>query len=393
MQSVRKLFALTVSACLAIASNPAMAAWQMDLTEGVTQVSRDVYALHRIMLWICVVIAIIVFGAMLYSIVQHRKSKGVKAAHFHENTTVEILWSVIPFFILIGMMIPATRTLLSMADSGGADLTIRITGSQWKWNYEYLDYKGDNKLKLSYLSVLSTPTDQFDNHSGPKFPGQEKALEGKGEHYLLEVDKPMVIPTGEKVRFLITSDDVIHAWYVPAFSIKRDAVPGFVNEQWTKVEKEGVYRGQCAELCGKDHGFMPIVVQAKNPEDFKRWLANAQSQQKAEEEAAANSVDKTFSKAELLAEGEKVYNARCAACHQAAGTGLPPMFPALKGSLIANDKARLADHINIVLDGKNAMPAWKSQLKPKEIAAVITFERNSWGNDTGDVVQPKDVVK
>ncbi|HET8707581.1 MAG TPA: cytochrome c oxidase subunit II [Pseudomonadales bacterium] len=393
MQSVRKLCALTVSACLAIAAQPAIAAWQLDLTEGVTQVSRDVYALHRIMLWICVVIAIIVFGAMFYSILQHRKSKGVKPAHFHENTAIEILWTVIPFLVLIAMAVPATRTLLSMADSGNADLTIRVTGSQWKWHYEYLDYKGDNSLKLGYLSMLSTPSSQYDNHNGPAFPGKEKALEGKGEHYLLEVDKPLVIPTGEKVRFLITSDDVIHAWYVPAFSIKRDAVPGFVNEQWTRVDKEGIYRGQCAELCGKDHGFMPIVVEAKNPEDFKRWLANAQAQQKADEEAAANSVDKTFSKAELMAEGEKVYNARCAACHQANGSGLPPMFPALKGSLIANNKERLADHISIVLNGKNAMPAWKSQLKPKELAAVITFERNSWGNDTGDVVQPKDVVK
>lgn len=406
MQSLPKRCLWAGLSVLAIAGSPALAEWQLDMTPGVTHISEQVFDLHRTMLWWCVGIGIVVFGAMFYSMLKHRKSAGHKAAHFHESTTVEILWTVTPFLILILMAIPATRVLIAMSDTSDSALTVKITGSQWKWHYQYLDYQGNTDINLDFYSVLATPREQIDRPVSaaglfPKGAAKDSYrpdgnYPAQSENYNLEVDHPLVIPTGKKVRFLITSDDVIHAWWVPDFAIKKDAIPGFINELWANVpdDKPGVYRGQCAELCGKDHAFMPIVVDARPQAEFEKWLASAQEAQKQAEIAAASSVDKTFSKDELMAEGEKAYLSRCSACHQASGQGLPPTFPALAGSAVATGAA--ADHIAIVKNGKNAMPPFGAVLSPKEMAAIITYERNAWGNkpsDGVDVVQPRDVAK
>lgn len=382
------------AALSAMALAPAAMATQLDMTPGVTEISQQVFELHRFMLWICIVIGLGVFGVMFYSILHHRKSKGAKPADFHESTVVEIIWTVIPFIILIVMAVPATRVLIAMSDTGAADLTIRVTGSQWKWHYEYLTYDDNKDVGLGFLSVLSTPREQYERQGKGLNAGNTPDFKAH-PNYLLEVDKPLVIPTGKKVRFLVTSDDVIHAWWVPDFALKRDAIPGFINEIWTKVPagKEGVYRGRCAELCGKDHAFMPIVVEAKSQADFESWLKEAKVKAEEEAKAAASSADYKFKDlAEASKLGDEVYHARCAACHQANGEGLPPMFPALKGSKIAAVKDQLPTQIHILNFGKNAMPAWKGVLTPKEMAAVITFTRNAWGNSTGDLVQPSDVV-
>jgi cytochrome c oxidase subunit 2 len=369
-------------------------ATQLDMTPGVTEISQKVFELHRFMLYICIAIGVGVFGVMFYSIFKHRKSKGVKPADFHESTLVEVIWTVIPFVILIVMAIPATRVMIEMSDTGDADLTVRVTGSQWKWHYEYLTYGDTKDVGLGFLSVLSTPREQYERQ-GKGLAGSNIPDFANHPNYLVEVDKPLVIPTGKKVRFLVTSDDVIHAWWVPDFALKRDAVPGFINEIWTEVPagKEGIYRGRCAELCGKDHAFMPIVVEAKSQAEFDKWLADAKVKAEEEAKAAASSADYKFADiGEANKLGEEVYNARCVACHQASGEGLPPMFPALKGSKIVAAKDQLPAQIDILNNGKNAMPAWKGVLTPKEIAAVITYTRNAWGNSTGDLVQPSDVV-
>ncbi|MCL1138169.1 cytochrome c oxidase subunit II [Shewanella pneumatophori] len=360
---------------LVLLFSPALVASEMPLnmTKGVTDISGQVYSLHMIILYICCAIGVVVFGVMIYAMINHRKSKGAVAANFHESTKVEILWTVVPFLILIGMAIPATKTLIAMEDPSNADLTIKITGSQWKWHYSYFD------KDISFFSLLSTPREQID--------GQQ----AKGENYLLEVDKPLVLPINRKVRFLMTSDDVIHSWWVPAFAVKKDANPGFINEAWTKIDKPGVYRGQCAELCGKDHGFMPIVVEALSEADFDAWLI-AQQQQASQAEAAAQAaLSQTLTMDELMAQGEQVYLARCAACHQPNGAGLPGVFPSLIGSPLI--KGPVAGHIDIVVNGKpgTAMQAFSQQLTATEIAAVVTYERNAWGNDSGDTVQASDV--
>lgn len=366
-----------------------------DMTPGVTAISHEVFSLHRTILYVCIAIGLVVFGLMFWSILHHRKSRGAVAANFHESTTVEIIWTLIPFVILIGMAVPATRVLVSMNDTSDAALTVRVTGSQWKWHYEYLTYQDDKDVSVGFLSVLSTPREQYERQ-GKGWNGGNTPDFKAHPNYLVEVDRPLVIPTGQKVRFLITAEDVIHAWWVPDFAVKRDAVPGFVNEVWAKVPegKEGIYRGRCAELCGKDHAFMPIVVEAKSPAEFKRWLAGAKTRAAEEAKAAANSVDYKFPSVDAAnKEGEAVYLARCAACHQPNGEGMPPMFPSLKGSKIAVKKAHLQDHINIVIAGKNAMPAWKGILTAREMAAVVTYERNAWGNATGDLVQPSEFAK
>ena len=406
MQSLAKRCSAIGLALATVTSSSVFAEWQLDMTPGVTDISQQVFDMHRTMLWWCVAIGIVVFGAMFYSMIKHRKSKGHEAAQFHESTSVEIMWTILPFIILILMAIPATKVLIAMNDTSDSALTVKITGSQWKWHYEYLDWEGSGRPGVDYYSVLSTPSEEIIRPalaSGlfPKNTAQDSYREDgnypeQKAFYKSDVDKPLVIPTGRKVRFLITSDDVIHSWWVPDFAIKKDAIPGFINELWTLVpeDKPGIYRGQCAELCGKDHAFMPVVVDARPVAEFEQWLADAREAQKAEEEAAANSLDKTFSKDELMADGEKAYLARCSACHQANGAGLPPTFPALAGSAIATGP--VADHINIVVHGKNAMPAFGSMLSPKELAAIITYERNAWGNspsDGVDVVQPRDVAK
>ncbi|MBQ4839515.1 MULTISPECIES: cytochrome c oxidase subunit II [Pseudoalteromonas] len=341
-----------------------------NMRQGVTDVSNEVYELHMTIFLICCVIGVIVFSVMFWALIHHRKSKGAQPAQFHESTKVEIIWTAIPFVILVVMAIPATKTLIAMEDTSKSDLTIKVTGSQWKWHYEYMGHDVD------FFSVLSTPKDQIAN------------LQAKDEHYLLEVDKPLVIPTDRKVRFLLTSDDVIHSWWVPDFAVKKDANPGFINEAWTRVNEQGIYRGQCAELCGKDHGFMPVVVEARSPEDFDVWLADAKQAKADAMQAEAASVGATLSKDELMATGEKVYMAYCAACHQPTGLGLPGVFPAMKGSAVVNGE--LKAHIDILVNGRpgTAMQAFGKQLTLTEIAGVITFKRNSWGNDTQEVVQP-----
>jgi cytochrome c oxidase subunit 2 len=355
----------------------AFAAYDLNLTKGVTVLSEDLYKMHMIVLWICVIVGIGVFGVMIYSIINHRKSKGAKPASFHESTTVEVIWTIIPFIILVIIAVPATKYLLEIEDTSNPDMNIKVVGWQWKWEYDYIDEDG-----VSFFSNL----DKASNDARQLDSGQDVT---KVENYLLDVDQPIVVPVGKKVRLLITANDVIHAWWVPALGVKRDAIPGFVNESWFRAEKEGVYRGQCAELCGKDHGFMPIVVKVVSDADYQSWISG-----KKKEIAAASAGDtKTFSKEELMARGKEVYDASCAACHGATGGGIPGVFPAMTGSKIATgDKAA---HIDIVVHGKpgTAMQAFGPQLSKADIAAVVTYERNAFGNNVGDLVQPSEINK
>jgi len=339
----------------------------------VTPIARDIYDLHLLMLWICAAIFVGVFSVMFYSIYAHRKSVGHKAAQFHENTTVEIVWTIVPFFILIGMAWPATRTVLALKDTSNPDLTIKATGYQWKWGYDYMKGEGEG---IALYSNLATPLEQVYNR-------QEK-----GEHYLLEVDQNLVVPVGKRIRMLTTAGDVIHAWWVPAFGVKQDAIPGFVRDAWFKAEQEGIFRGQCAELCGKDHGFMPIVVEVVSAEKYTAWVG----EQKKKIAAAADDPARVWDVADLRARGEKVYAANCVACHQANGMGVPNAFPALAGSkMLAGPPAA---QIAMVLNGKQgtAMQPFGKQLSDTEIAAVITYTRSAWGNKPADaLVQPAEV--
>jgi cytochrome c oxidase subunit 2 len=304
---------------------------------------------------------------------KHRKSLGHKAASFHESTAVEIGWTIVPFVIIILMALPATRTVVAMKDTSNADLTIKATGMQWKWGYDYLKGEGEG---ISFLSNLSTPREQTMD------PGI-----AKNDNYLIEVDKPVVVPVNKKVRIVTTANDVIHAWGIPAFGVKQDAIPGFVRDTWFRAEKVGVYRGQCYELCGKDHAFMPIVVNVVSDADYTKWVAD----RKKEMAALADDPNKTWTIDEMKARGEKIYAANCVACHQASGKGVPGAFPALDGSAVVNGPK--ANQINILLNGKNAMPAWKSVLSDTDIAAVITYTRNSWSNKAQEnIVQPAEVV-
>ena len=363
---------LLIAGLLSIFSGVASAAWKLNLQDPATATARHVYELHSLLLWVIVIIFIGVFAVVAYSIVFHRKSKGHKAADFHDNTAVELAWTIIPALILIAIAFPATLTLVQMRDTSQPDLTIKATGYQWKWGYEYLT--GD-AAGVKYMSVLATPRDQIEN----KAP--------KGEHYLLEVDRPLVVPVGKKVRMLTTATDVIHSWSVPAFAVKTDAVPGFLRDTWFRAEKEGTYRGQCSEICGKDHGFMPVVVEVVSAEKYAAWVAA----QKKEMAAAMDDPAKVWKLDELLARGEKVYAASCAACHQPTGKGLPPVFPALDGSKIV--KGPKAAHLDRVMNGKpgTAMAAFAAQLSDAEIAAVVTYERNAWTNKLGEVIQPAEV--
>tara|TARA_R110002167_G_scaffold44413_16_gene133651 strand:+ start:363 stop:1502 length:1140 start_codon:yes stop_codon:yes gene_type:complete len=358
-------------------SSSAWAESKFNLTQGVTEVSHEVYDLHMLVLYICTVIGVIVFGAMAWSMFFHRKSKGYVPATFHESTKVELLWTIIPIIILVGMAYPATITLIDIENNDDSDLTIQVTGSQWKWHYSYFDQG------VEFYSSLSTPRSQWDNLGGEG--------ESKGENYLLEVDNNLVIPTDRKVRFLITSDDVIHSWWVPAFAVKQDAVPGFINESWTNVTVPGTYRGQCAELCGKDHGYMPIVVDVLPEAEFDTWLQTQKEVAIAAAAAEKASLAERMTMDELMALGESTYQTACAACHQPNGLGMPPAFPALKGSPIAIGD--ISEHIDIVVNGKpgTSMQAFGKQLSFKQLAAVITYERNAWGNNTGDLVQTSDV--
>lgn len=374
-----RLRALASGFALMLASPALLAEWGINMTEGVTALSAETYSLHMLIFWICVAIGVLVYGALIYSMIAYRKSKGAVPATFNHNTTAEIIWTVIPFLILIGMAVPSTRVLTQIYDSSDSDLDIMVTGYQWRWQYRYL---ADDGAEVTFFSNLATPPEQYENYEG------SLAAE-KGENYLLEVDEPLVIPAGKKVRFLLTSADVIHSWWVPDFSVKKDAIPGFVNESWVRVEQPGLYRGQCTELCGRLHGFMPIVVEVKEQADFDAWYAERQ----AAAQRISDAASQTFTMEQLMAQGQTVYNTYCMACHQANGQGLPPAFPALTGSAIATGPA--ADHINIVLNGKQgtAMAAFGTQLSAVDIASVITFERNALGNSVGDMVQPVDIVQ
>ena len=345
----------------------AQAEYVLNMTEGVTPISRDLYSLHMIVFWICVAIAVVVFAVMTWSILFHRKSRGAVAANFHESTMVEIIWTVAPLLILIGIAIPATGTLLDLEDAKtNADITLQVTGIQWKWKYNYVDEGVEfiSSLAQSSRDVVKDPTGN--------------------ENYLLEVDQPIVLPINKKVRFLFSSDDVIHAWWVPELAVKQDAVPGFINDSWALIEQPGTYRGQCAELCGKDHGFMPIVVEAVTQVEYEQWIAG----RKAEAVAVAAQAEQEWSMQDLLAKGESVYAGNCAACHGPTGAGIPGVFPAMTNSPVVNGD--LAEHINVVMNGRSgtAMAAYKTQLSDVDLAAVITFERNSLGNSVGDMVQP-----
>lgn len=351
-------------------SQSALAEYAYNLQIPASQVANDVFQLHNFIMLVCLGIFVVVFGAMFYSLLKHRKSVGHKAANFHENTTVEVIWTVIPFIILMGMAFPAAKVVIDMKDTTNPDMTVKITGYQWKWGYDYLN---DG---VSFYSTLSTPREQIDG-TAPK-----------DEHYLLEVDEPMVVPVGKRVRLLITANDVIHAWWVPAFSVKQDAIPGFIRDSWFKADKIGTYRGQCAELCGKDHGFMPIVVEVVSEEDYKAWVAKKKG---GAQEAAADNT-KIFETAELVERGEKVYQANCAACHQANGMGLPGAFPAINGSKVATGP--IEDHIQVILNGRpgTAMASFAAQLSDADIAAVVTYQRNAWNNKMGDAAQPAEIA-
>lgn len=373
----KRLLAALVASIAAPMACAAADNWQLNMYKGVTPISRDMYDLHMIAMVICAIIGIVVFGVMIYSLIHHRKSKGYQPASFHDNTRLEVVWTIIPFLILIGLAIPATKVLVRMKDTSDADVTIKIVGYQWKWQYQYLDQG------ISYFSNLSTPFDQIENR-------QEK-----GQWYLLEVDKPMVVPVHKKIRFLVTSNDVVHSWWVPELGVKRDAIPGFMYESWAHIKTPGIYRGQCAELCGINHAFMPIVVQAVSNEEFADWV---KKQPKATDKYAADEVKaeppKDMSRADLMTQGKKQYEMHCVACHKADGTGVPPMFPALKGSSVAIGKP-ISRHIEIILNGipGTAMQPYKEQLSDEEIAAMVTYERNAWENNTDDLVQPADVAK
>ncbi|MEP4145801.1 MAG: cytochrome c oxidase subunit II [Halioglobus sp.] len=370
----KRLFKLALGPVLMLLSAATMAASgevsSINMSPGVTDVGKEIYSLHMIIFWICTVIGVGVFGVMFYSIYAHRKSKGAVPATFHESTKVEIAWTIIPFFILIGMAFPATTTLLKIYDNDDADMDIVVTGFQWKWKYEYLNEEGEN---VTFFSNLRTPQGEIYNTAD------------KGEHYLLEVDEPLVLPVDTKVRFLVTANDVIHSWWVPELAVKRDAIPGFINEAWTRTSVEGVYRGQCAELCGKDHGFMPIVVNVVSKDEYAQWLTDKQSEAGEIKKLMAQ----TFTMDEQMERGEAVYQRNCLACHGASGEG--GVGTAIAGSAIATGE--LSGHLDIGINGVpgTAMQAFGGQLNDVDMAAVITYQRNAFGNNMGDMVQPIDV--
>ncbi|MEE4191115.1 MAG: cytochrome c oxidase subunit II [Halieaceae bacterium] len=380
LRKARSVFWLAMFPVFLLLSGTVSPAWadekadrryQVNMEPGVTDVGADIFSLHMLIFWICVVIGIVVFGVMFYSIYAHRKSRGVTPATFHESTKVEIAWTVVPFLILLGMAVPATSTLIEVYDTEDAEIDILVTGYQWKWKYEYLADDGEN---VSFFSNLKTSQEEIYNE------------DDKGQFYLLDVDEPIVIPVDTKVRFLVTAYDVIHSMWVPELAVKKDAIPGFINETWTRATKTGIYRGQCAELCGKDHGFMPVVVNVVEREEYDQWLAEKQTQ--AAEIAAL--MEQTFTMDELVARGKSVYDRACLACHGANGEG--GVGKAIAGSAIA--MGPLGGHMDIVINGSRnnaAMQAFGGQLNDVDMAAVLTFQRNAFGNNMGDMIQPIDV--
>ena len=413
LKHLRALAALAATLPVSLA---AFATYDVDILPPASPMARDAYRLHWGIMYVCIAIFVIVFGAMFWSIFRHRRSRGAKAAQFHENTTIEVIWTIIPFIVLIGMAYPATRTMLEMKDPSGADLTVKVTAYQWRWGYEY------PQQGVQFFSNLATPRDQIDDYDGAGAP--------KNDHYLLEVDHPLVVPTGKKVRLLIASNDVIHGFYVPQLAVHQYAIPGFVKDSWFEIDKPGIYRGQCSQICGKEHAYMPIVVDARTPEQFAAWVQQEKAKMPPPQAAASpaapaapegnaaaaggakSSPGGKMSLADLKAAGEKVYTANCAACHQANGEGLPGTFPPIatgkpfaaaaaltkpladrgfyKGGKIVEGPAK--EHMDIVLHGipGTAMASW-AHLTDEEVAGVITYERNSWGNHGGEV-QPSEIA-
>ena len=362
-------------ALLLAAPAAALADYHVDILPPASPTAQDAYALHWGVMYVCIAIFIIVFAAMFWSIYKHRRSMGARAAQFHENTTIEIIWTLVPLIVLVGMAWPATKTMLEMKDASGADMAIKVTAYQWRWEYDY------QQEGLRYYSSLSTPRDQIEERDQKGAP--------KGEHYLLEVQEgtEMWVPIGKKVRILTTAADVVHAWWVPALGLKQDAIPGFIRDTWFKADKPGTYRGQCAELCGKEHGFMPIVVNVVSQEDYSKWVG----EKKKALLAAADDPTKTWTLPDLIARGEKVYAANCVACHQANGSGLA----AMKAPALAGNKFVMGAHngpIDTVLYGRSntAMQPFGRQLSDTEIAAVISYARNSFGNKANEI-QPAEV--
>ena len=354
------------------------AAYQLNLRAPHSEIAHQIYDLHMLMVYVCLGIMVVVFGVMFYSIYKHRKSAGHEASQFHEHHLLEVVWTIIPAVILIAMAVPATKTILAMKDTSAADMTVKVTGMQWKWQYDYIG------KDVKFISNLATTQDQIHGKSE------------KGENYLLEVDNPMVVPVGKKIRVLLTANDVIHSWSMPSFGVKQDAIPGFIKETWFRADAPGIYRGQCSELCGQAHGFMPIVVEAVSEEKYAAWI----EAKKTEAAAGAAGSDKEWSKEDLIANGKTVYEKNCAVCHQVNGAGLPPAFPAMTGSKIAlgamwgADGKYLKDgHVDRLINGKGVMPAWKEQLNDVEIASVITYERQALGNaaTVDPIVQPSQI--
>lgn len=357
------------SSALANGADP----WQMNMFEGVTPISHEIYNLHMIAMYVCAAIGVVVFGVMIYALIYHRKSRGHQASEFHENLKLEIFWTVIPFLILVGLAIPATNVLIRMNNVENAELTIKVVGYQWKWQYQYLNED------IRFYSTLNTPYAAIHNR------------EPKSEWYLLEVDHPLVVPIHKKIRFLVTSNDVIHSWWVPELGVKRDAIPGFMHEAWARIDKPGVYRGQCAELCGIYHGFMPIVVKAVPQEEYDAWVKiQKENQALFEKHQMEDHVDMT--REDLMSLGKRKYEQFCTACHLSTGKGMPPVYPGLKASSVVVGHP-ISRQIDIILNGVpgSAMQAYADQLTDEEIAAVATYVRNAWKNNTNDMIQPNEV--
>ena len=370
----RLLHAGAALAALLVGSG-AQADWTLNMSRGVTDISQEVYGLHMLIFWVCVIIGIAVFGVMFYAMFKHRKSKGAVSANFHESTKVELAWTLIPAVVIFAIGVKATYTLADMYNVDNADMTVEITGYQWRWRYRYLN-EADPDAEVDYFSSLATPRDEINNRLA------------KNENYLLDVDEPLVLPVGQKVRFVLTAADVIHSWWVPELAVKKDAIPGIANEAWTVINEPGTYRGQCTELCGRDHGFMPVVVEAVPQAEFDEWLAG--KQEEARQVAELTNQDWTLE--QLVERGEGVYQSACASCHQPDGSGIPGTFPAMTGSPITTGD--IQEHIDVVFNGVpgTAMQAFGDQLSPADLAAVITFERNALGNSVGDMVEPVEIL-
>jgi len=393
---LKRVSAMTAAVTLWLSSTgTALADWEVNMPVGVTAISQEVYGLHMLIFGICCVIAVIVFGAMIYSLIKHRRSLGVKPASFSHSTKAEIIWTVIPILILVGMAVPAADTLVRMEDTRNSDITVKVTAYQWKWHYDYIDHG------VGFFSNLAASSNQARQLNSGIDPYAV-------DNYLLDVDNPLVVPVGAKVRLLLTASDVIHSWWVPDLGGKKDAIPGFVNEFWFKAEEQGIYRGQCAELCGRDHGFMPVVVNVVSEEEYDAWLVEQGGTvelQTAAMEMAAEPARIAMASAPAaaqpapewtmevaMAEGETHYNTNCAACHQVNGQGLPPTFPGIAGSPVATGD--ITAHIDISINGRpgTAMAAFGPQLSDEQIAAIVTYQRNAFGNDTGDLVTPAEIA-